>query len=101
MIVSDPIFIGKKKDIKKLSLFLPADGKKGSTTRVWRNFPLLDKWSGHAIIYLLDPVLADNPGKVEEYIIHSGQFIGLLTFRPRRGGYYGRYKAENFNTNTK
>lgn len=76
--------------------FVPSDGKKGGSSRVWKIFPVIHKWSGNVEIMVLDPVLADKPEKIEEYLGHAGKFIGLGRFRPRNGGFYGRFEVKSF-----
>jgi hypothetical protein len=68
----------------------------GSGTRVWKSFPRFDKWETDVEIFLLDPILIARPEKVEEYLVHAGKFIGLGTFRPENGGYFGRFEVRNF-----
>jgi hypothetical protein len=77
-------------------LFVPSDGKKGGGTRVWKTFPVIKEWKAKIEIILLDPLLIDKPGKVHEYLEHAGKFIGLGRFRPRNGGFYGRFKVISF-----
>lgn len=74
--------------------FVPADGKRGSGKRVWRKFPIVEKWSAPVTIFIADPVL--KPEKIEEYLRHAGKFIGLGRYRPRNNGTYGRFHVENF-----
>ena len=97
VLVVDPLPLGvKAAEIPGERLFVPASGKRGDGKRVWKTFPTLGKWQTHAVVYLLDPVLVDKPGKVEEYVRHAGKFIGLGRFRPRNNGYYGRFEIKNF-----
>ena len=77
-------------------LFVPADGKRGSGKRVWRTFPRIYPWEATGEIVLLDPVLIDKLEKVREYLEHAGKFIGIGRFRPRNGGYYGRFEVVKF-----
>lgn len=83
-------------DVKPERLFVPSDGKKGGGSRVWKSFPFIPKWECDIEIILLDPVLVDKPEKVKEYLGHSGKFIGLGRFRPRNGGFYGRFEVTDF-----
>ena len=86
------------KDVQGERLFVPSDGKKGGGSRVWKTFPVLQRWECDVEIILLDPVLIDKPDKVKEYLEHSGKFIGLGRFRPRNGGFYGRFEVTEFTT---
>ena len=80
----------KKDDVVGHKQHVPSDGKKGGSSRVWKTFPVVQKWECEIEINLIDPLLIDKPEKVREYLEHSGKFIGLGWFRPRNGGYYGR-----------
>jgi hypothetical protein len=97
VMVVTPASIGvKAKDVIGERLFVPSDGKKGGGTRVWKTFPVIPKWEADIEIILLDPLLIDKPLKVKEYLEHSGKFIGLGRFRPRNGGFYGRFEVTDF-----
>jgi hypothetical protein len=97
IMVIQPADLGIKADeVKSERLFVPSDGKKGGSTRVWKTFPFIQKWEADVEIILLDPILIDKPEKVREYLGHSGKFIGLGRFRPRNGGFYGRFEVTEF-----
>jgi len=89
----------KDSDVIGERLFVPADGKRGGGKRVWRTFPTIPDWRAEATIIVLDPIL--KPEKIEEYLKHAGQFIGLGRFRPRNNGFYGRFTIENFRSDLK
>lgn len=90
-----PLLCGDKPiiaaDVEGERLFVPSDGRRGGGSRVWKTFPFIPEWQASGTIILLDPLLIDAPAKIEEYLGHAGQFIGLLRFRPINNGYYGRY----------
>lgn len=93
----EPIGLGiKAKAVPGERLFVPSDGQRGGSRRVWKTFPRIVNWQGTGSITLTDPILIDKPEKVEEYLRHAGRFIGLGRFRPRNGGYYGRFTVENW-----
>lgn len=83
-------------DVQSETLFVPSDGKKGGGSRVFKTFPFISKWETNVEVIILDPMLEGKPEKVKEYLIHSGKFIGLGRFRPRNGGFYGRFEVKNF-----
>jgi len=86
-----------RKDVKPNRLFVPASGKRGDGKRVWRTFPIIqDGWTAKGSLYAMDPVLADKPDKIAEYLGHAGKFIGIGTFRPRNNGYFGRFIVKSF-----
>jgi hypothetical protein len=94
IMVTEPAILPiKAEKVDSLRLFVPSDGKKGGGTRVWKNFPVIQEWAADFQIILLDPMLIDKPEKVVEYLSHAGKFIGLGYFRPRNGGYFGRFKV--------
>jgi len=86
----------RAQDVKGETLFVPANGQRGSGKRVWRTFPVFPVWEAAGEIYLLDPVLIEKPEKVREYLEHAGKFIGIGRFRPRNNGYYGRFEVIKF-----
>lgn len=97
IMVMDPIQLGiKADDVEGERLFVPADGKRGGSSRVWKRFPLIREWRGEATIHVLDPLLIDKPNKIQEYLEHAGKFIGMGRFRPRNNGFYGRFKVAKF-----
>jgi hypothetical protein len=99
VLVTQPVSLGIAADsVPGERLFVPADGKRGGTKRVWKTFPVIKQWSGQVEIFLLDPILIDKPEKVHEYLSHAGKFIGLGRFRPRNNGYYGRFDVKTFKT---
>lgn len=96
MVLTPAVMSIKAEDVSGETLFVPSDGKKGGSKRVFKTFPYMPKWSANIEILLIDPILEDKPGKVKEYLEHSGKFIGLGRFRPRNGGFYGRFEVKNF-----
>jgi hypothetical protein len=96
MVVDPAVLNVKAADVTSEKLFVPSDGKKGGGSRVWKFFPFIAKWETDIEIVLLDPVLIDKPAKVQEYLEHAGKFIGLGRFRPRNGGFYGRFEVTRF-----
>lgn len=93
VLVTDPAPIGITKDEitdrNMESLFLPADGKRGSGSRVMKYFPVFPEWSATVQFHVFDEVITED---VFRYVLEqAGQFIGLGRFRPRNNGYYGRF----------
>jgi hypothetical protein len=97
IIVPEPLMLGVKvDDVQPQRVFVPSDGKKGGGARVWKLFPVIPTWKTQTTIAILDDLLVAHIDKVKEYVDKAGKFSGLLWFRPNRGGYYGRYNAQNF-----
>ncbi len=75
-----------------LPLFVPADGRRGSGKRVWKKFPVLEKWEGVVNYIIMDEIIDNDT--FEQHLIDSGQFIGVGAFRPRNNGSFGRFDVE-------
>lgn len=77
-------------DVVAERLFVPADGRRGGKTRVWRNFPYIPSgWEGEALYSILDPLITRDV--FAEHLEECGKYIGIGRFRPRNNGYYGRF----------
>jgi hypothetical protein len=96
MVVEPATVIGAdKKPVKAESvpgewLFVPSDGKRGGGSRVDKCFPIIrEGWSVTVNFILMNDMITD-----EIFTLHlesAGKFIGLGRFRPKNGGYYGRF----------
>lgn len=96
IMVLDPIILPvKKDDVTRLTLAVPSDGKPGGTTRVTRHFPIIYKWEGQTDILIMDEIITQDV--LLEHLYAAGQFIGLLTFRPRQREDKGRFGASIVN----
>lgn len=90
IMVMDPIEIGiKAEDVPGESLFVPADGKRGSGRRVTRVFPLITKWEGSTLVHVIDETITEDV--LRKHLQEAGNLIGMGRFRPRNNGYYGRF----------
>jgi hypothetical protein len=93
VLVLDPLVLPIRKDqVEGERLFLNADGKRGSGTRVWKRMPLIPKWEGTVVFHLLDPMITEEV--FERHLTEAGRFIGIGRFRPRQNGIYGRFAIE-------
>ena len=81
----------KKPDVEGEWLFVPADGRRGSGTRVKKCFPKIEHWKAPVKFYVLDDVITKEV--FEQHLKEAGAFIGIGRFRPRQNGFYGRYKV--------
>lgn len=70
--------------------FLNADGVRGSGKRVWKCQPDIPEWTATARFYVIDDTITE--AVFEETLAEAGNFIGIGRFRPRNGGYYGRFQ---------
>lgn len=90
----DPLFVGiNKSEIPGETFPCHADGKKSCGTRVMRTFPVVRKWSGVVTFTVLDDTITEEI--FAKTLREAGQFIGLGRFRPRNGGFYGRFIVES------
>ena len=90
----DPIYLGvKKNDTVGESYWMNSDGKRGSGSRVLRTFPCVQEWKVKVPFYVLDQTITEPVFR--KYVNEAGKFIGIGRFRPRNGGFYGRFKLAN------
>jgi hypothetical protein len=94
LFVSDPLILPiSHGDVQFERLFVPSDGMRGGTKRVWKHFPIIPEWSGIVNFYVLDEIL--NEDVFREHLKWAGQIIGIGRFRPSKNGFYGRFKLES------
>lgn len=81
----------RKEDVKSVRVFVPSNGKRGGGTRVWKTFPMVAKeeWGGTLDYLVLDETIPDDVFSF--HLQEAGKFIGVGTFRPENGGYWGMY----------
>jgi hypothetical protein len=92
ILVVDPVMLEiKKDDVVGEKLFLPADGKPGSGSRVTKIYPRIEHWKGTANVLILDQIITEKV--FAKHLEEAGKYIGLGRFRPERGGFYGRFKV--------
>jgi hypothetical protein len=72
-------------------LSVPADGKPGGGTRVWRHFPCVQNWSGVVDYAILDESITEESLRI--VLATAGKLIGLGRFRPEKRGFYGRFEV--------
>jgi hypothetical protein len=83
----------KKEQVDHEWLFVPSDGKRGGERRVNKCFPVIHHWQGDVTFHVLDEIITEDV--FLRHLKRAGQFIGLGRFRPRRNGYYGRFKVNH------
>lgn len=79
----------RKDDLKKVTVFVPSDGRVGGGKRVIKHFPIVHEWEGTVVYVIIDDLI--TPDIFEQVLKASGQLIGIGYFRPRNRGYYGRF----------
>lgn len=94
VLCADPVPLGVNKDKTQCESFpCHADGKRGSGTRVTRTFPVIREWSGTATFLIFDETITEQAFR--HHLEEAGKFIGIGRFRPRNGGFYGRFAIES------
>lgn len=87
----EPLVLPAKKDEVQGEWFnMNSDGKRGSGTRVRRCFPVIPEWKGAVSFYVIDSTITETVFR--HHMSEAGKFIGVGRFRPRNGGFYGRFK---------
>ena len=90
----EPIMLGIfKDDIEPEWINANSDGVRGSGKRVQRCYPKIPNgWEAWAKLLVLDETITRSV--FEETLRETGRFIGLGRFRPRQGGFYGRFVVD-------
>jgi hypothetical protein len=92
VLVMDPLPLKvRKEDVPGEWLFVPPDGRRGGNTRVEKCFPMIAHWAGAVKFYILDDVITE--AVFETHLREAGNFIGIGRFRPRKNGFYGRFRV--------
>jgi hypothetical protein len=82
-------------DVEGIWLYVPSDGKRGGSKRVWKCFPIIKNWEVDVVFHVLDETITEEI--FLKHIQEAGRFIGIGFFRPRNSGYYGRFSVESLN----
>ena len=95
ILITDPSPLGiKKEDVVGDWIFTPADGVKGSGKRVYKCYPVIPPgWQVTVEFLVLDDTITKDV--FVKHLEQAGQLIGIGRFRPRNGGYYGRFIVES------
>ncbi len=92
VMVMDPVPLGvKKDDMEGMTLFVPADGRRGGSKRVLKTFPTLAEWKAEVQFYVLDETITEDVFKY--HLEQAGKFIGVGSFRPRNNSFHGRFEV--------
>lgn len=93
ILCSEPVSLGiHKDDVIADTVFVPADGVRGSGKRVEKTFPIIQSWAAKVKFLVLDDTITKEV--FEYHLKQSGRFIGIGRFRPRNNGHYGRFVVE-------
>ncbi len=92
VMVMDPVPLGvKKDDMVGMTLFVPADGRRGGSKRVLKTFPTLAEWTAKVQFYVLDETITEEVFRY--HLEQAGKFIGVGSFRPRNNSFHGRFEV--------
>lgn len=91
----EPIYLGIKKHAVAIdSNFLNTDGVRGSGKRAIRRFPRIDYWQATFNIMVADETI--TAPVLKRHLEQAGVLVGIGRFRPRNGGFYGRFTLQAF-----
>jgi hypothetical protein len=82
----------RAEDIEYERLFLPSDGRRGSGSRVWKNYPVIPQWHGDVHFLILDETITEKVLAI--HLRDAGRFVGIGRWRARNNGQYGRFIVE-------
>jgi hypothetical protein len=89
----DQIVLPDKQDTVRGELVhCHANGKRGSGTRVWRTFPMIDEWKAAVSFHVVADEITEEV--FEETLKQAGMFVGIGRHRPENGGVNGRWVVE-------
>ena len=81
----------KDADVQGQSIFVPSDGKRGGSNRVWRKFPIFSSWSLKFDARVLDNTISEKV--FENHLKAAGLFIGIGSMRKGKGGPNGQFSV--------
>jgi hypothetical protein len=94
VLVTEGIHLPVRKDeVSGETFLMNADGRRGSSKRVQRTYPVIPQWQGEVTFYILDDTITEEV--FEQHLREAGNFIGIGRFRPENGGFYGRFAVES------
>lgn len=82
----------KATEIEPEKLYVPSDGRRGGTKRVYKYFPVIPEWCGAVTYMIFDDIITEDIFR--QVLDASGKLIGIGRFRPRNMGYYGTFKID-------
>jgi len=92
LVLEDSVLPVKKEDVQPQSLFVPADGVRGSGKRVMKVFPRIEPgWQVVVEFVIYDDIITEDV--FLHHLKQAGQLIGIGTFRVRNNGTHGRFKV--------
>lgn len=95
VLVTDGIVLPLKKDdvVGEWGFYHAQPGLGDKSPRVRKCYPVIQQWEGTATFHILDETLTEDV--FTETLREAGNFVGIGRFRPRNGGYFGRFTVES------
>jgi len=89
--VENVVLPDHKDSVQGETYFMNSDGVRGSGKRVPRTFPVIPSWEADVKFLIIDATITEDAFK--RHLEAAGRFIGVGRFRPRQGGFYGRFEV--------
>jgi len=80
----------RTEDVQYVDVYCHANGRRGSSTRVMRRFPIIPAWEARFDVHILDPIIVE--GIFHEMLAIAGMFKGIGRYRPANRGTNGRFE---------
>lgn len=91
LVMDGPVLPDTKDGVACDRIHANADGVRGSGKRVWRLFPRIEGWQADVQFHVLANEITRDV--FEEHLRQAGAFVGIGRFRPKNGGFYGRFEV--------
>lgn len=89
----DPLIDNPMSDVRCVTIFAHANGRRGPGTRVMRRFPYLPPgWTARFEVYMLDEIIVRD--MFVRMVNVAGMFKWLGRFRPENSGTNGRFRIK-------
>jgi hypothetical protein len=100
VICSEPVMLGiKPDDVRVVDLFLPSQPGKPKSPRVWKKFPVIDRWAGVLEIIAIDDLFTAEV--VHRHLQLGGLITGIGVWRPENSGMQGKFEVTSFKETTR
>lgn len=80
--------------IEGVNVYCDATGRRGSSSKVWRRFPIVHQWSGMATFLIVNDEITETIFR--HHLEMCGRICGLGRYRAQKGGEFGRFRLTAF-----
>jgi hypothetical protein len=91
VICSEPIMLGITTEQVRIEKIFTWSQPSARTGRVWKWFPVIDRWEGTLQILAVDDIL--TPDVIKRHLTIAGTCIGIGVWRPENGGLWGKFQV--------